>query len=177
MEPGYRADGTHMNSSSNFDAFERFAALEQLVSKIYFRFSHLFISHPELRDFWWEMGQQESQHAAILLACKALIENYDENSDPTITESKADELKARLELFLKQGSPTLDVEKAFRIALQIEESEMDTIYSKLLSLGGPKIAHTMENLTVPASVQRQKLKATLLKFCSDALLTTDAKRL
>lgn len=167
-----------MSSSKQFDAFERFAELERLVSKIYFRFSHLFISRAELRDFWWEMAHQESQHASILLACKVLIENYDdEQLDPTISKSKADELKARLHSFLKRGSPAVEVEEAFRIALQIETSEMDTIYSKLLSLGGPKIAQTMENLGVPASVQRQKLKAALRRFCSDAALLADAERL
>jgi hypothetical protein len=88
-----------MSSQEGFDPFARFAELEQLVSKIYFRFSHLFISRAELREFWWEMAHQESQHAAILLACKALIENYDdEQLDPTISESKA-----RLDLFLKPG--------------------------------------------------------------------------
>jgi hypothetical protein len=35
----------------------------------------------------------------------------------------------------------------------------------------------MENLGVPASVQRQKLKAALLWFCSDAGLLADAERL
>jgi len=54
------------------------------------------------------------------------------------------------------------VEDAFKIALDIESSEIDAIYSKLLHLGGPKIAKVMENLGVPASVQRQKLKPFLL---------------
>jgi hypothetical protein len=161
-----------------FDPLERFAELERLVSKIYFRFSHLFISRPELRDFWWEMGHQEDQHAAILLACKALIQNYDdERLDPMISEEKATELKTRLLELLERGIAELGVEEAFRIALQIEGSELDTIYSKLLSLGGPKIAHTLENLGVPASVQRQRLKAALRRFCSDAGLLADAERL
>jgi hypothetical protein len=167
-----------MSSETVFDPLERFAELERLVSKIYFRFSHLFISRPELRDFWWEMAHQEDQHASILLACKVLIQNYDdERLDPTISEDKADELKAHLLSFLNRGSTDLGIEEAFRIALQIETSELDTIYSKLLSLGGPKIAQTMENLGVPASVQRQKLKAALLWFCSDAGLLADAERL
>ena len=58
-----------------FDPLEGFAEIERLVGKIYFRFSHLFLDQPELRDFWWEMARQEEQHALILLACKAFIEN------------------------------------------------------------------------------------------------------
>jgi hypothetical protein len=168
-----------MRSQGDFDPLERFAELERLVSKIYFRFSHLFISRPELRDFWWEMAQQEDQHASILLACKALIQNYDdERLDPSISREKAEELKARLSSYLAQGTPALRVDDAFRIALEIETSEIDAIYSKLLHLGGPKIGQTMENLGVPASVQRQKLKAALRRFCSTSTaLLAEAERL
>jgi hypothetical protein len=46
-----------------------------------------------------------------------------------------------------------------------------------LQLGGPKIAHTLENLGVPASVQRRKLKSALKTFCSDPKLLEAAERL
>jgi hypothetical protein len=167
-----------MNSEKPFDPLERFAEVERLVSKIYFRFSHLFLSRPELRDFWWEMAKEEEQHACILNACRAVIENYeDEILDPNISKEKADALSTRLISFLSQGTPSLPVEDSFRIALEIETSEIDAIYSKLLQLGGPKIAQTMENLGVPASVQRQKLKVALRKFCSDPGLVQAAERL
>lgn len=165
-----------MNSEKPFDPLERFAEIERLVSKIYFRFSHLFLSRPELRDFWWEMAKEEEQHACILNACRAVIENYDDETlDPNISKEKADALKTRLTSFLSHGTPTLAVEESFRIALEIETSEIDAIYSKLLQLGGPKIAQTMENLGVPASVQRQKLKVALRKFCSDPGLVQAAE--
>ena len=161
-----------------FNPLERFAEVERLVSKIYFRFSHLFLHHPELRDFWWEMGVEEEQHASILLACRELIKNYtDEALDPSIGRDKAEELKGRLSVYLNKGTPSIEVEEAFRIALEIESSEIDTIYGKLLSLGGPKIAKTMENLGVPASVQRQRLKAALQRFCKDPELLQASRQL
>lgn len=167
-----------MSLSAPFDPLERFAEIERLVSKIYFRFSHLFLLHPELRDFWWEMARQEEQHASILMACKSLIQNYeDENLDPSISAEKADELKTRLLSFLSRGSPGLAVEESFRVALEIETSEIDAIYSRLVSLGGPKIGQTLENLGVPASVQRRKLKAALHRFCSAPDLLRAAERL
>src|SRR5262245_62479503 len=148
-----------MSSQEPFDPLLRFAEIERLVSKIYFRFSHLFLSRPELRDFWWEMAKEEEQHACILNACRTLIENYeDEKLDPSISHHKADELKQWLLAYLSRGMASMDVEAAFRIALEIESSEIDVIYGRLFQLGGPKIAKTMENLGVPASVQRQKLK-------------------
>jgi hypothetical protein len=115
------------------------------------------------------MAREEEQHGCILHACKALIENCnDELLDPTIGREKAQELEKWLDSFLQRGVPSLSVEEAFRIALEIETSEIDTIYSKLLNLGGPNIAKTMEFIGVPASVQRQKLKIALRRFCSNA---------
>lgn len=167
-----------MVSESFFDPLGRFAEIERLVSKVYFRFSHLFLHHRELRDFWWQMAMDEEQHASILLACREMIENYeDEKLDPSITREKADELKAQIETYLSKGTPSITVEEAFRSALEIESSEIDAIYSKLLHLGGPKIATTMHNLGVPASVQRQKLKFALQKFCKDAELLAAAQDL
>jgi rubrerythrin len=167
-----------MTAEKPFDPLERFAEIERLVSKIYYRFSHLSLHNPELRDFWWEMAKEEEQHACILNACKALIENYEEEKlDPSITREKADELKARLASYLSRGTPSLGVEEAFRVALDIESSEIEAIYSKLLHLGGPKIVKTMENLGVPATVQRQKLRRALHQFCADPTLLKAADRL
>lgn len=167
-----------MSPGISFDPLERFAEIERLVSKVYFRFSHLFLHHSELRDFWWEMAVEEDQHGAILLACKAVIENYeDEQLDPSISREKADQIREQLSAYLSKGTPSITVEEAFKIALDIETSEIDVIYSKLLQLGGPKIAKTMENLGVPASVQRQKLKSALQQFCNDPKLLAAAQQL
>src|SRR5262249_33918641 len=120
----------------------------------------------------------EVQHSDILLACKALIQNYDDETlDPSITRENADRLRSDLAAYLAKGTPSLSVHESFRIALQIETSEIDAIYSKLLQLGGPKIAQTMKNLGVPASVQRQKLKAALRRFCADPELLAAADSL
>jgi hypothetical protein len=155
-----------MSPEPSFEPLAQFAEIERLVAKIYFRFSHSFLDRPQLRDFWWEMAKEEEQHACILNACGALIENYDEEKlDPSLTANRANELKTWLTSYLNRGTASLTVELAFRTAIEIESSEIDAIYSKLLRLGGPNIAKTMENLGVPASVQRQKLKAALRQFC------------
>jgi rubrerythrin len=164
-----------MNTGEPFDPLVRFAEIEWLVAKIYYRLSHLFLDRTELRDFWWDMAKEEEQHASILIACKSLIDNYeDEKLDPEITRAKADELKQKLLSHLNRGTAALSVDESFRIALQIESSEIDAIYSKLLQLGGPKIAKTVENLGVPASVQRQRLKSALRQFCKDPQIIREA---
>ena len=167
-----------MMAEEPFDPLLIFAAIERLVSKIYFRFSHLFLGQPELRDFWWEMAKEEEQHACILQACRAVIEKLPDRSlDPSITSDKARQLSLKLTSFLAQGTAALTVEEAFRIAVEIESSEIDAIYSKLIHLGGEEIAKTMENLGVPASIQRQKLKAALRRHCADPELLSAAARL
>ena len=167
-----------MSRQEPFDPLPRFAEIEGLVAKIYYRFSHLFLAHPELRDFWWEMAKEEEQHACILHACRAVIENYDEEKlDPKIGPAKVDELREWLLGYLNRGTAAISVDEAFRIALEVEGSEIDVIYSKLLQLGGPQIAKTMENLGVPASAQRLKLKGALRRFCSDPELIQSAASL
>ena len=157
-----------MDSNVQFDPLERFSELELLVSKIYFRFSHIFSNRLELRDFWWKMAKEEEQHSSVLLACKSLIENYtDESLDPSITRQKADDVREKLLSFLNKGTPSLSVGEAFEIAIEIETSEINDIYSKLLQLAGPKTARTLEHLAIPGSVQRQELKAALHKYCKD----------
>ncbi len=138
------------------DPFERFAGIERLVSKIYFRFSHLFLHHGELRDFWWQMARDEGQHACILLACKAIVENFQENPvNPEIGKEKAEQLEGQINSCLGKGMPSISVEEAFKIALEIECSELDAIYSELLKSCGPEVAKTMEHVGVPASVRHQ----------------------
>jgi hypothetical protein len=165
-------------ASSAFDPLEAFSEVERLVGKVYFRFSHLFMGRPQLRDFWWEMARQEEQHGLILQACKVVIQNYeDEKVDPLISRENAQRLREVIQSYLNRGIPSITVDEAFKIALEIETSEIDAIYSKLLQLGGPKIAQTLENLGVPASVQRQKLKAAIRDFCTDANLVAAAEQL
>ena len=167
-----------MSLSEPFDPLQEFAQIERLVARIYFRFSHLFLAMPALRDFWWEMAKEEEQHACILHACGAIIRNYDDEAlDPSISREKAQALTTKLNLFLTKGTRSLTIEEAFRIALDLESSEIDAIYNKLLQLGGPNIAKTMENLSVPASVQRQKLKAALRRFCTNPALLRAAEAL
>lgn len=165
-------------TSAPFDPLLRFAEIEKLVAKVYYRFSHLFLGQADLRDFWWEMAREEEQHASILTACREIILNYDdERLDPSISSGTADRLGVWLREFLNRGSRSIGVEEAFRIALEIESSEIDVIYGKLLQLGGPQIGKTMENLGVPAAVQRQKLKAALRRFCADPELLRSAEQL
>ncbi len=167
-----------MGSEIPFDPLERFAGIERLAAKVYFRFSHLFLRHADLREFWWQMAMDEEQHASVLLACKTIIENIPrEPMDPSINQDLGDHFEAQLQAYLSKGTQSITVEKAFRIALEMETSEVDVIYNKLLQSCGPKVAQTMAKFGVPASVQRAKLKAAILRFSMESKLRAAAEEL
>ncbi len=167
-----------MGSEIPFDPLERFAGIERLAAKIYFRFSHLFLRHADLREFWWQMAMDEEQHAAVLLACKTIIENIPcKPMDPSINQNLADHFEAQLQNYLGKGTQSITVEKAFRIALEMETSELDVIYNKLLQSCGPRVAQTMAKFGVPANVQRAKLKAAILHFSMEPKLRAAAEDL
>lgn len=167
-----------MDSEIPFDPLERFAGIERLAAKVYFRFSHLFLRHADLREFWWQMAMDEEQHASVLLACKTIIDSIPrEPMDPSINQEMADHFEAQLQAYLSNGTQSITVEKAFRIALEMETSELEVIYKKLLQSCGPKVAQTMAKFGVPANVQRVKLKAAILRFSMEPRLRAAAEEL
>ncbi|NIO12120.1 MAG: hypothetical protein GTO40_30500 [Deltaproteobacteria bacterium] len=124
------------------------------------------------------MARDEEQHACILLACKAIVDNFQDSPvKPEVVEEKADRLEAQMSSYLNQGTPAISVEDAFKIALEVESSELDAIYSELLSCCGAEVSKTMEHVGVPASVQRRKLAAAVRRFTSDPGLRAAAERL
>jgi hypothetical protein len=160
------------------DPLERFAEIEKLVSRVYFRFSHLFLNQPELRDFWWQMAKEEEEHASILLACKTLVDSHEsEKVDPGIAQGKADRLEEQMSAYLSRGTVDITVDEAFRIALEIEGSELDAMYSRLVRSCGPEISKTMEHVGVPASAQRRRLAAAVRRFATDPAVLASAEAL
>lgn len=165
-------------TDAGVDPLVRFAEIERLAGRVYFRFSHLFLDVPELRDFWWQMAVEEEQHACVLIAIRTVIESYCEGAaDPAIGQDKADQLEARLLAYLSKGTPMITVDESLSIALDIESSEIDAIYSKLLQLGGPRLANVMAQFGVPVSAQLGKLKSMVSRFSEDPELRARADSL
>ena len=167
-----------MGSEIPFEPLERFAGIERLTAKVYFRFSHLFLRQADLREFWWQMAMDEEQHASVLLACKTLIENIPpEPMDPSINQQMAEHFETQLHAYLSKGTQSITVENAFKIALEMEISELNVIYNKLLQSCGPKVAQTMAKFGVPANVHMAKLKSAILHFSMEPKLRAAAEEL
>ena len=132
-----------MDSEESIDALQRFSEVERLAAKVFFRFSHLFLSRPEVRDFWWQMGMDEEQHSSILLACRDIAGN--EARDvlvPATAREKAEKLESQLSDYLGKGTPSITIDEAFRIALEIESSELDVSDKRRFLSCGPMFANS-----------------------------------
>jgi hypothetical protein len=110
--------------------YEKFIEFEERAASIYVRLASHFSRKPELSSFWLEMGMQEKQHAGLLqflLAEKLFAGNLPDED----TIRKVDEQFRSFEL--RSADPDLDVPAAFQIALEMESSEVNDIYSHLTS--------------------------------------------
>jgi hypothetical protein len=149
-----------MEKLKGHDSLTAFAEVERLTSKVYFRFSHLFLQHPSLRDFWWEMGMAKERHAAILMAITVASQNCAGNSETGVGRDGANWLKGELKVYLSKGTPAITVEDAFRKALEIESSEVDVI-SKL---GSAETAGDFRSWAFRPAIQIEQFKMALRNF-------------
>jgi len=149
-----------MEKLKGHDSLMAFAEIERLTSKVYFRFSHLFLHHPSLRDFWWEIGMAKERQAAILMAIKVASQNCSENSETGIGRDGANWLKGQLKVYLSKGTPGITVEEAFRKALEIESSELDIISKP----GSVETAEAFRGWAFPPAIQIEQFKMALRNF-------------
>jgi rubrerythrin len=116
-----------MNSSK--EIYQQFVAFEEQAAAIYLRMASRFSpENPELGAFWLDMGIQEKQHAGLLQFCVAEeLFSADLPTEKQIheTETLFDTLRTRA------ANPDLSVEEAFKIATQMEVSEVNDIYCHL----------------------------------------------
>ena len=109
--------------------YRKFIEFEEQAAAIYFLMASGFSpQNPELAALWLDMGIQEKEHAGLLQFC--LIEGLFAETRPS------DEQVTRLEtefagLSKRAAEPNLSVENAFKIAMAMETSEVNDIYSYL----------------------------------------------
>jgi rubrerythrin len=128
-----------MKSMNVTKVYEGFIGLEDRSATLYLELSIRFFDNHELSWFWVEMAMEEKQHAGMLQHCReagvyaAELPNKDEIQ-------RLNALFRRLEARLAE--PELALDDAFEMALELETSEINDVYSRLTApIQGP--AHVM----------------------------------
>lgn len=140
------------------EVLERCSQLEQRVADIYSQFAASLNDDKELESFWLGMAEEEKHHAKILAAEKAALEvNSDTGYFMPEFPAKLAELEALLRTITEQARAGVTKEEAFALALQLEQSELNTIYRDLVLMGRAAVKlmarHIDESLSLPKHQQ------------------------
>jgi hypothetical protein len=121
-----------MEARRIYDGFIRF---EEQSADIYLKLSIRFLNDTDLSWFWIEMAMEEKQHAGLLQYCRDSA-----IWAPTLpTRAQILNLRSMFEnLQGRMSEPALNVDQAFEIAMILESSEINRIYTALTaSIQGP----------------------------------------
>ena len=136
----------------------RCSLLEQRVADIYGQFAGSLHDDKELESFWLGMVEEEKHHAKILAAEKAALE-VDSDTGYFMPEfpAKLAEMDTLLKLIEEKARVGVTKEEAFELALQLEQSELNTIYRDLVLMGRAAVKlmarHMDESLSLPKHQQ------------------------
>ena len=112
---------------------ERCIALERGAAAIYDALADRFAADAELRALWHWMAADERAHARKLATWRALVEA--EPAEHAPRASGFDAAVARVEALMAESctaAASVEEEDAFDLALTLELSELDAIYTALL---------------------------------------------
>ncbi len=132
----------------------RCSILEQRVADIYSQFAASLNDDKELESFWLGMAEEEKRHSKILAAEKAALE-VDADTGYFMPEFPAklvamDTLLKRIEEKARLG---VTKDEAFALALELEQSELNTIYRDLVLMGRAAVKlmarHMDQSLSLP----------------------------
>ena len=162
-----RTEELFVRSAKNI--YRRFIEFEEQAAAIYLRMASRFCpENGELGSLWLDMGMQEKQHAGLLQFC--LAERLFAEKLPT-----EEDIRRMRGLFTSLSrralDPKLTIPQAFRIAVEMETSEINTIYSHLtMPLHGSMYLLRRKILTSMPSHLHQLLKAGRKFGVSDSTL-------
>lgn len=118
------------------EVLQRCSVLEQRAADIYSQFATHLVDDRELASFWLGLAEEEKRHSKILVAQRAALEV---DSDPGYFmpefPAKLTEMDALLKRVEEKARRGVNKDEAFALALELEQSELDTIYRDLVLTG------------------------------------------
>jgi len=136
----------------------RCSILEQRVADIYHHFAGSLNDDKELESFWLGMAEEEKHHGKILAVEKAALE-VDSDTGYFMPEfsAKLVEMDALLKRVEEKAILGVTKDEAFALALELEQSELNTIYRDLVLMGRAAVKlmarHMAESLSLPKHQQ------------------------
>lgn len=115
--------------------YKTFVEFEERAASLYLDLAVRFLDNTGLSWFWVEMSMEEKQHAGLLQFC---LREHIATREPPGRGSvrRLTDLFGSLEK--RAAVPDLSVDEAFLIAADLEASEINNIYSRLISpIQGP----------------------------------------
>jgi rubrerythrin len=108
--------------------------VEEIAAEIYGALSRRFVSDPTLHRFWASMAEDERKHAKKLATWRRLLDRTPPEKRPNCDDFSAGlrDLENLARDLCARAEKVDDVEGAFSIALALESSELDVIYTRLL---------------------------------------------
>lgn len=115
---------------------QRAARVEQTAAEIYDDLARRFRDDGVLRQLWKTMAADERRHAKKLSTWRQLVELTASSEDPALPGfSRAlDDIEALLRDLRARVGEVRDADDAFEIALTLESSEIDALYTELLRI-------------------------------------------
>jgi hypothetical protein len=110
------------------NVYRKFVEFEERAAGIYLELASRFSKNPKLSFLWLDMATHEKQHAGLLQFC--LRDGLFVTDLPDSNQiQKLSRFFKRLEK--RAAEPKITVEQALRLALELETSEINNIYSYL----------------------------------------------
>jgi rubrerythrin len=116
------------------EVVDRSIRAEQTAAAVYERLAEFFADDAALRELWQELAADEHGHAADLSEWRTRLarEPWDRRPIPRGFDRPFTNLEATLAAAVARADVATDPDDAFAIALELESSELDAIYSLLM---------------------------------------------
>ncbi|MGE0824862.1 MAG: hypothetical protein AB7G75_08675 [Candidatus Binatia bacterium] len=137
------------------EVLKRCSQLEERVAGIYSQLAASLKHDKELESFFLGLAEEEKHHSKILAAEKAALE-VDSDTGYFMPEfvAKLGEMEAVLTQAEERARTGVSKEEALGLALELEQSELNTIYRDLVLMGRAAVKlmarHMDASLSLPA---------------------------
>jgi rubrerythrin len=110
-------------------------ALEKQSMALYASFAKVFTSDSALHEFWFGMARDEARHVGALDLVSTVLNlegKLDQPSPVSLDDATIGRLQKLHADFENRAKPGLSLEQALRIALEVEETELEDLVADLL---------------------------------------------